>query len=104
MLRELSRNKAYRVYGTSRHSDTNNFFELDVRSEVSVKDYIKELIRKEGRIDVVVNIVGSSSPLTSFIRNLDRGSLFLRHLATRNSRVGIDSKNPGNLDKGFQGF
>jgi NAD(P)-dependent dehydrogenase (short-subunit alcohol dehydrogenase family) len=52
----------YTVYGTSRRgSPTAQLFEmlqLDVTSDASVEAVVKELMRREGRIDVLVNNAG----------------------------------------------
>ncbi len=53
----------YKVYGTSRRgaqSDQGSFtmLQLDVTSDDSVEAAVKELIRREGRIDLLVNNAG----------------------------------------------
>ncbi|MDB5272694.1 MAG: vdlC [Chitinophagaceae bacterium] len=53
--------KGYTVYGTSRKQQQGEGFPLlsiDVTNDQSVKEGIAELIRKEGRIDVLVNNAG----------------------------------------------
>jgi len=60
MLEELSKNKNYKVYGTSRNKDSQDLLELDVRSELSVKKCIDLLMKKEERIDIIINNVGSN--------------------------------------------
>jgi NAD(P)-dependent dehydrogenase (short-subunit alcohol dehydrogenase family) len=53
----------YKVYGTSRHSSQSGqrpfaMLPLDVTSDESVEAAVKELIRQEGRIDLLVNNAG----------------------------------------------
>jgi len=53
----------YKVYGTSRRSAqsgarTFEMLALDVTSDASVESTVKELIRREGRIDLLVNNAG----------------------------------------------
>lgn len=60
MVSELSKNKDYKVYGTSRQGDNGNLLKLDVTSDASVKACIELLLSKEGRIDVLINNVGSN--------------------------------------------
>lgn len=52
----------HNVYGTSRNSEAQsesfNILRLDVTNDNSVKDGIAELLRREGRIDVLVNNAG----------------------------------------------
>lgn len=60
---ELLANSGYKVYGTSRKvaQDTQrlyNMIALDVNSEESIDAALKEIIRIEGRIDLVVNNAG----------------------------------------------
>lgn len=56
--------KGYRVFGTSRNPKnikeklTFELIEMDVQNEVSVKIGIEEVIRKAGKIDVLVNNAG----------------------------------------------
>ncbi len=56
--------KGYHVYGTTRsltkHSDFNAFklLQLDVRDTLSIKNAVEELIRKENRIDILINNAG----------------------------------------------
>jgi len=53
--------KGYQVYGTSRKTQDNLEFPLlaiDVTNEESVKSGVEELLRKEGRIDVLINNAG----------------------------------------------
>ncbi len=56
-------NKGYNVFGTSRNPDriTNSSFPLlkmDVNDKDSIEAVISELMRKEGKIDVVINNAG----------------------------------------------
>lgn len=67
---ELLHSKGYTVYGTSRNPDriTNSQFillALDVRNSESIKACVSEIIKKSGRIDVVINNagVGITGPL-----------------------------------------
>lgn len=60
---ELLANSGYKVYGTSRKvsQTTQRSYEmivLDVNSEASIEANLKEIIRMEGRIDLVVNNAG----------------------------------------------
>ncbi len=52
----------HKVYGTSRSSETKaetfHLLKLDVTDETSVKEGIAELLKKESRIDVLVNNAG----------------------------------------------
>lgn len=53
--------RGYRVYGTSRYTHSDNAFEMiqmDVDSDISVKQCIDFILEKEGRVDVVVNNAG----------------------------------------------
>ncbi len=57
---ELLHDKGYRVYGTTRNLDSApktpyNFIQLDVIDESSVKECVKEIMTKEGKIDVLIN-------------------------------------------------
>lgn len=51
---------SYKVYGSSRNPKEGALLQLDVRSEVSVKHCVETLIQREGRIDVLINNVGSN--------------------------------------------
>ena len=60
---ELLANSGYKVYGTSRkvsHTTQRSYqmIALDVNSEASIEAALKEIIRMEGRIDLVVNNAG----------------------------------------------
>jgi NAD(P)-dependent dehydrogenase (short-subunit alcohol dehydrogenase family) len=58
---ELFSQRGYTVYGTSRkaqQSDTIHFLQMDVRDADSVKAGVKELVDREGRLDIVVNNAG----------------------------------------------
>jgi NADP-dependent 3-hydroxy acid dehydrogenase YdfG len=56
--------KGYRVYGTSRRSEScpgikNGFMiNMDVRDTASVKEAVAHIVKKEGHIDVLVNNAG----------------------------------------------
>jgi len=51
----------YKVYGTSRRpAKTSQLLPLDVTSDESVAAAVKEVVRREGRIDLVVNNAGFS--------------------------------------------
>jgi len=56
--------KGYKVYGTSRNvskvdkKDTFEMIQMDVNDDDSVKKAIASILKKEGRIDVVVNNAG----------------------------------------------
>lgn len=56
----LSHNEAYHVYGTARNPENTGLLRLDVTDEASVKACIDGLLKKEGRIDVLINNVGSN--------------------------------------------
>ena len=58
----------YKVYGTSRRVASANgkpfeMLTLDVTSDESVAAAVSEVVRREGRIDLLVNNAGFSSPL-----------------------------------------
>lgn len=60
---ELLANSGYKVYGTSRKRTSvgqrsYQMIELDVNNEESIEAAIKEIIKIEGRIDLVVNNAG----------------------------------------------
>lgn len=60
---EFLHEKGFKVYGTSRNPEqiNNSKFELlklDVRESESIKNAIKTIIEKSGRIDVVINNAG----------------------------------------------
>ena len=60
---ELLANSGYKVYGTSRKGAqaiqrSYNMIALDVNSEASIEAALKEVIKIEGRIDLVVNNAG----------------------------------------------
>ena len=62
---ELLHDKGYRVYGTTRNLDNApktpyNFIQLNVNDDTSVNECIKEIMAKEGRIDVLINNAGYS--------------------------------------------
>src|SRR6476646_466926 len=51
----------YKVYGTSRRpAKTSELLPLDVTSDESVAAVVKEVVRREGRIDLLVNNAGFS--------------------------------------------
>ncbi len=56
--------RGYRVYGTARnpakYKDFNAFplLPMDVREEASVQAAVKELLKREGRIDILINNAG----------------------------------------------
>ncbi len=56
--------QGYIVYGTSRHPescpepDTYTMIKMDVRDAISVKEAVTHIVKKEGRIDVLVNNAG----------------------------------------------
>lgn len=57
-------NSGFKVYGGSRkapHSDVFTSLEMDVTSDKSVSAAIKSIIKKEGRIDVLINNAGVGS-------------------------------------------
>jgi short-subunit dehydrogenase len=60
---ELLANSGYKVYGTSRKvtqatKRSYNMIALDVNSEASIEAALKEVIKIEGRIDLIVNNAG----------------------------------------------
>jgi short-subunit dehydrogenase len=60
---EYLSHKGYHVFGTGRqvNKSSNNTFELiemDINDDKSVKNGIKYIIKKEGRIDIIVNNAG----------------------------------------------
>lgn len=57
-------NKGFKVYGTSRHPEKYSqsifpILKLDVKNIETIKESIKTIIEKEGRIDVLVNNAGA---------------------------------------------
>lgn len=60
LCQTLSNNEDYQVYGTARNPESAGLLRLDVTDEASVKACIDDLIEKEGRIDVLINNVGSN--------------------------------------------
>jgi len=80
-------NKGFTVYGTSRHPEVIQnskipLLALDVRNVESIRKAIQQLIKKEGKIDVVINNagVGITGPLeeipTEEIKNNFETNLF----------------------------
>ena len=56
--------KGYKVYGASRSAPDNEYFDavkMDVSDHNSVMSEIKNIIEKEGRIDVLINNAGKGS-------------------------------------------
>lgn len=69
-IAEYLAQKGYKVYGTSRHPKQNekngvHFKALDVRSEATIQNCIKEIIAENQRIDILINNagVGITGPL-----------------------------------------
>lgn len=60
IYQKLSRDPSYKVYGTSRDPGESKLLRLDITSEVSVKQCVEKLVQLEGRIDVLINNVGSN--------------------------------------------
>jgi len=60
ILRTLSDKEGYKVYGTSREPKTEGLLALDVTSDPSVQDCVDKVMALEGRIDVLINNVGSN--------------------------------------------
>ena len=70
--------KGFKVYGTSRNPDqassvTFPLIKLDITDNVSVKECIKQVISKEGRIDVLINNI--SYPLCGSIADVSSEEL-----------------------------
>lgn len=61
---EYLANKGYTVYGTSRHPEKSpkpekySMLKMDVTDEASVQEAVSEIVRKEGKIDVLLNNAG----------------------------------------------
>ena len=58
----LAKNK-YKVYGTSRKPKTNfvngvHFIPLDLNDENSIKEAAKSIVKKEGKLDILINNAG----------------------------------------------
>ncbi len=57
-------NAGYKVYGTSRNPNkeinlTYTMLPLDIKNEESIKNLIKEVISREGKIDILINNAGN---------------------------------------------
>lgn len=60
MFNYLSTNNSFKVYGTSRNPIGDQLIQLDITDSDSIKNCILQIIEKEGRIDVLINNVGSN--------------------------------------------
>ena len=75
---ELLISKGYKVYGTSRSLESApktpyHLIQLDVNDETSVRECVKELIRKEKRIDILINNAGYA--LCGALKDISIGQL-----------------------------
>lgn len=59
---EFLTEKGYRVYGTGRHPKQNSkgylLLQMDVRNQDSVKEVVRQVLDREGRLDVLINNAG----------------------------------------------
>ena len=58
---EFLSQEGHRVYGTSRKGDGIQLIPMDVTDEASVREAIKTVMEREGKIDVLINNAGISS-------------------------------------------